>query len=375
MPTDLTARRYSASLLIFTAVALGGCSTLDGVVQQLRWPAEADGVAEVSGEPVEPIDANRFELAEGTRVVGRLQVVRAGAEDTFVDIARSYGLGYDELVQANPDIDPWLPGEGTPVILPTRFVLPATPREGVVLNVASKRLFYYPPAVDGQPGFVETFPVGIGRRGWATPTGETEVVSKARDPVWFVPASIRREHAEAGDPLPPQVPPGPDNPLGSRVLGLGLPGYLIHGTNKPAGVGMRVSHGCVRLFPEDIEYLYEQLPIGTPVRIVNQPYLVAWQQGELLLEAHPPLAEDERDWQSALPELARAAVVEADSASKYPLPKVDDARLQEVAAEQLGLPVSVLATGGVEAAVARAQPVINVVTYAWLDDESATRVE
>jgi L,D-transpeptidase ErfK/SrfK len=356
-------------------MALSGCSMVEGVLPPLNWPGQGDDVAAISSEPIEPIDANRFELADDTRVVGRLQVVRASADDTFVDIARSYGLGYDELVQANPEVDPWLPGEGTPVILPTRFVLPAAPREGVVLNVASKRLFYYPPASNDQPRVVETFPIGIGREGWATPTGETVVVSKARDPVWFVPASIRKEHAEAGDPLPPQVPPGPDNPLGTRVLGLGLPGYLIHGTNKPAGVGMRVSHGCVRLFPEDIEYLFDELPIGTPVRIVNQPFLAAWQQGELLLEAHPPLIEDERDWQSVLPDIARAALVEAESASKYSLPDVDEARLREVAAEQRGLPVSVLASGGIDVAVARAQPVHNVVTYAWIDDEPDTVVE
>ena len=376
MLTDFPARCRRFFLPVFVAAALGGCGMVDAVFTAPDWPRDdAPNGPTVSADPVEPIDPSRFELADDTDVVGRLQVVRARADDTFVDIARSYGLGYDELVQANPEVDPWLPGEGTPVILPTRFVLPAAPREGLVLNVASKRLFYYPPEADGEPRRVETFPIGIGREGWATPTGETEVVSKARDPVWFVPASIRKEHAEAGDPLPAQVPPGPDNPLGNRVLGLGLPGYLIHGTNKPAGVGMRVSHGCVRLFPEDIEYLYDELPIGTPVRIVNQPYLVAWQQGELLLEAHPPLEEDERDWQAALPEIARAAVVEAEAGAKYALPAVDEARLEEVAAQQRGLPVSVLSSGGVDAALARAQPVHNVVTYAWLDEEADTRVE
>jgi L,D-transpeptidase ErfK/SrfK len=376
MPTDFQARRHKLFLPGVSAFLLGGCGMVDAIFTPPDWAGgEIETFAPEPVEPVEPIDANRFELADDTEVVGRLQVVRASADDTFVDIARSYGLGFDELVQANPDVDPWLPGEGTPVILPTRFVLPSAPREGVVLNVASKRLFYYPPAVGDEPRRVETFPIGIGREGWATPTGETEVVSKARDPVWFVPASIRKEHAEAGDPLPPQVPPGPDNPLGTRVLGLGLPGYLIHGTNKPAGVGMRVSHGCVRLFPEDIEYLYEELPVGTPVRIVNQPYLVAWQQGELLLEAHPPLEEDERDWPAALPEIARAAVIDAESDAKYSLAAVDEARLAEVAVQQRGLPVSVLASGGVDAALARAQPVHNVVTYAWLDDESDTSVE
>jgi len=375
MLTYLSARSRAPFLTFLTTVALGGCGMVERVLPPLNWPEQTDGGPAVASEPVEPIDANRFELTADTEVVGRLQLVRARSDDTFVDIARSYGLGFDELVLANPDVDPWLPGEGTPVILPTRFVLPAAPREGLVLNVASKRLFYYPPAGDDEPRAVETFPIGIGRTGWETPTGETEVVSKARDPVWFVPASIRKEHAEAGDPLPAQVPPGPDNPLGKRVLGLGVPGYLIHGTNKPAGVGMRVSHGCVRLFPEDIDYLYEELAIGTPVRIVNQPYLVAWQQGELLLEAHPPLEEDERDWQAALPDMARAAVVDAEAASKYSLPVVDAQRVSEVADEHRGLPVSILASGGTDAALARAQPVHNVVTYAWLDDDSDSGID
>jgi L,D-transpeptidase ErfK/SrfK len=280
-------------------------------------------------EPQPPIDARRFALPEGAEVVGQLQVVHAREEDTFVDIARSYGLGYDELLAANPGVDPWLPGEGTRVILPTRFVLPAAPREGVVLNIAAKRLFYYLPTAEGETPVVETFPIGIGREGWATPTGETTVVSKARDPVWFVPASVRAEHAAEGDPLPAQVPPGPDNPLGNRVLGLGIPGYLIHGTNKPAGVGMRVSHGCVRLFPEDIEHLYERVPIGTPVRIVNQPYLFGWQDDELLLEAHAPLEEDDRDWVNGLPGLARAQLVDVAE----PAPAIDLERLAD-AAEQ-----------------------------------------
>ena len=371
MLTLLMARCRFACCLLISALTLNGCGMVDAIFNA---PASTDGQAgmpAVSSEPQPPLDSNRFELVAGEDTVGQLQLVRAREEDTFVDIARSYGLGYDELVQANPEVDPWLPGEGTEVLLPTRFVLPAAPREGVVLNIASRRLFYYPPPVEGEPQVVETFPIGIGREGWATPTGETTVVSKARDPVWFVPASIRKEHAEAGDPLPAQVPPGPDNPLGNRVLGLGIPGYLIHGTNKPAGVGMRVSHGCVRLFPENIEYLYEQLPVGTAVRIVNQPYLLAWQQGDLLLEAHPPLLEDERDWAGSLPQLAQAKLVDSAQSSRA----VDQELLQQVAAAHSGIPVSVLnSSGGAASLLRTAQPVHNVVTYAWLNDEEADLV-
>ena len=202
------------------------------------------------------------------------------------------GLGYDELVAANPDINPWLPGADTPVLLPTQFVLPPDIREGVVLNIASKRLFYFPPMPEGQPQVVKTYPIGIGRVGWETPLGSTTVVAKAVDPVWYVPLSVRQEHAEMGDPLPSVVPAGPDNPLGSRVLKLDIPGYLIHGTNQPYGVGMRVSHGCVRLYPENIEYLYELVAIGEEVQIINEPYLLGEIDGELIFEAHEPLEDD-----------------------------------------------------------------------------------
>jgi len=195
-------------------------------------------------------------------------------------------------LQANPDVNPWLPGEGTPVLLPTQFVLPEGPREGIVLNIASKRLFYFPPMPEGQAQVVKTYPIGIGRVGWETPLGETTVVAKARDPHWYVPTSIRKEHAELGDPLPAVVPPGPDNPLGTRVLQLEMPGYLIHGTNQPYGVGMRVSHGCVRLYPENIELLYELVEIADKVRIINEPYLLGELDGDLYFEGHVPLEDD-----------------------------------------------------------------------------------
>ena len=241
----------------------------------------------------DPLTPGHFVLQSADQsVVGEPQVVFASDADTLSDLARAYGLGYDEIVAANPGVNPWLPGEGTPILLPTQFVLPDVPREGVVLNIASKRLFYFPAVGEGQPVMVKTFPIGIGRVGWETPLGTTTVVAKARDPHWYVPASVRREHAELGNPLPSVVPPGPDNPLGHRVLQLEMPGYLIHGTNQPYGVGMRVSHGCVRLYPENIEYLYELVKIGEPVTIINEPYLVGYLDGDLYLEAHAPLEDD-----------------------------------------------------------------------------------
>ena len=262
-------------------------------------PAVDDAAGEAVPPPLaerarlDPIARNRFELAgEDAGVVGEPQVVFTTAEDTFSDLAREYGLGYDELVAANPGIDPWLPGDGTPVLLPTQYVLPDVPRRGIVLNIAAKRLFYFPPAAEGTAPVVLTYPIGIGRVGWETPLGPAKVIGKAVDPHWYVPWSVQQEHKAMGDPLPAIVPPGPDNPLGRHVLQLDKPGYLIHGTNKPYGVGMRVSHGCVRLYPENIETLYELVDRGEPVLIVNEPFLAGWRGGELYLEAHEPLEDD-----------------------------------------------------------------------------------
>jgi L,D-transpeptidase ErfK/SrfK len=341
--------------IVVTALCLTGCGGTNIFTPQDGYP----DVSEARPEQA-PISSNRFTIEEGQDVVGEIQIVRAVYEDTFVDIARAYGLGYDELVAANPGVDPWLPGEGVPIILPTRFVLPSAAREGVVLNVAAKRLFYYPAGEEGDLPIVETYPVGIGRAGWQTPTGNTTVVSKARDPVWFVPRSVREEHLAAGDPLPKQVPPGPDNPLGAHVLALGIPGYLIHGTNKPAGVGMRVSHGCVRLYPDNIEHLFERVEIGSRVQIVNQPFLLGWQDGDLLLEAHALLAEDNRDWFGSLMARAKSSLVNY-SGGKVVL---DETRIKTIAEAQRGFPVSVFAGGpDTEMQVRNGRRVVNILEH------------
>jgi L,D-transpeptidase ErfK/SrfK len=228
---------------------------------------------------------------EGHDVVGALTIVTARADDTLLDIARRHGLGYEDIVRANPDVDTWLPGEGTAVTLPTRYVLPRGPRNGVVLNLAEYRLYYYPTPAAGEPAVVMTYPISIGRMDWETPLGKTTIISKMRNPAWYPPASIRAEHAADGDPLPRIVPPGPQNPLGEYAMRLGLPGYLIHGTNRPAGVGMRVTHGCIRMFPEDIDYLFGRVDISTAVRIINEPVKIGWDGDELVVEAHRTLEE------------------------------------------------------------------------------------
>lgn len=225
----------------------------------------------------------------GNDVIGSVTTIKARAEDTLLDIARRHGLGYEDVVRANPGVDTWLPGADTDIVLPTRFVLPPGERAGVVLNLAEYRLYYFPEPKGDEPAVVMTFPVSIGRQDWATPLGRTRVVAKVVDPSWYPPESIRAEHAAQGDPLPRIVPPGPDNPLGDRAMRLGLPGYLIHGTNSPAGVGMRVTHGCIRMYPEDIRFLFEQVPTNTVVRLINEPVKVGWDGDELVVEVHRTL--------------------------------------------------------------------------------------
>jgi L,D-transpeptidase ErfK/SrfK len=179
-------------------------------------------------------------------------------------------------------------------VLPTQFVLPDAPREGLVVNLAQLRVFYFPKRKPGELQTVITHPIGIGKVGWSTPEGTTKIVGKMKNPAWFPPSSVRKEHAEAGDPLPRRVPAGPDNPLGAHLMKLGWPSYLIHGTNKPYGVGMRSSHGCMRFYPEDIAQLYDAVPIGTKVQVVNQPVVFGWRGDSLHVQVFPLLEDDKR---------------------------------------------------------------------------------
>ena len=226
---------------------------------------------------------------DGSDVVGEIATITARFDDTLIDLARQHGIGYQDIVRANPDVNVWVPGEGTEVVIPTRYVLPSGPRTGVVLNLAEYRLYYFPESKGDEPAVVMTYPISIGRMDWETPLGMTSVVSKMTNPSWYPPKSVRDEHAAEGRPLSSVVPPGPDNPLGKHAMRLGLPGYLIHGTNRPAGVGMRVTHGCLRMFPEDIRYLFDHVAVNTPVRIINNPVKIGWHGDELVLESHPIL--------------------------------------------------------------------------------------
>lgn len=233
-----------------------------------------------------PAGAAEFTLAPNQTVLGSLQSYTTKASDTLIALQRPYDVGYAELVAANPRVNPWLPGNGTHITIPTQYVLPDAPHVGIVINIGARRLYYFHP--DGKT--VETFPVGVGVAGWRTPSGATKVVWKEKNPTWYPPPSI---HAE--DPtLPKSVPPGPDNPLGAYALHLGWPNYLIHGTDRPDGVGRNVSHGCIHLYPEDIKRLFSEVRVGTPVRVVDQPVLTAWIGGRLYVAVHPSQAQTDQ---------------------------------------------------------------------------------
>ncbi|HEY2419265.1 MAG TPA: L,D-transpeptidase family protein [Steroidobacteraceae bacterium] len=291
-----------------------------------------------------PSQATVYLLANpGDTVVGADQMVTTVYEDTLYDLARTYSLGSEELIRVNPSVDPWLPGAGKQLIIPGRHILPAGPREGIVVNLPEHRLYYYPKPVRGKPVEVITYPVSIGKMDWHTPIGLTHVIAKIKNPAWYPPESVRKEHAAAGDPLPTVVPAGPDNPLGAYAMRLAAGGgtYMIHGTNNPIAVGLAVTHGCIRMYPDDVAALFPMIPVGTPVRIVNEPVKVAWVDGELLLEAHPPVDAEGQSFEpdvDQFAELLRAAVGDSTVAIHW-----------DYAREVLQKADGVLATVGLEA--------------------------
>lgn len=245
--------------------------------------------------PAVPARAATYELADdgSTQIVGEDTHIKTRYEDTLYDLARQYGVGSEEITRANPKVDPWLPGAGTAIVIPGRRILPPGPREGIIVNIAEHRLYYYPKRRVHGHHLVVTYPVSIGKMDWKTPLGLTRIIQKIRNPVWYPPASIRAEHLREGDPLPKIVRAGPDNPLGAFAMRLAVkPGdYLIHGTNNPLAVGMPVTHGCIRMYPEDVAALFPTVPVGTQVRLINVPLKVAFVDGQLWLEVHAPVDE------------------------------------------------------------------------------------
>lgn len=239
--------------------------------------------------------ANEYPLRDdGGGLFGEVKRIQTRYEDTLIQLARQHSLGYEELLRVNKGVDPWLPGAGTEILIPGQRLLPPGVREGIVVNLPEHRLFYFPKPEKGKPPVVLTFPVSVGKMDWNTPLGVTKVVRKQKDPPWYPPESVRKEHIKRGDPpLPAVVPAGPDNPLGTRSMRLDIPGgaYLIHGTNNPDAVGMAITHGCLRMYPEDIERLFDLTPVGTRVTLINEPVKISRFGGEVWLEVHPPVDE------------------------------------------------------------------------------------
>ena len=282
--------------------------------------------------PEEKIERNDFFVAKEDDVIGRLAVIRLEKGDTLPDIARHFSLGIDSVSAANPGIDIWVPEAGERILLPMSFILPDTVKKGIVINLAAMRLFYF--KEDGKRLAVSTYPIGVGTTERPTPMGQMYIVLKMFRPTWYVPASIAEDHRKKGDPLPAKVPPGPLNPLGEHALYLSKSGYLVHGTNKPASIGLRATNGCIRLYPEDIKRLFENTPLKTPVNIVNQPYLVGQRDGIVYIEVHTPFEE------SGTTELERAYAklrnIEKKSGHAFDWKKV-----KEVVAEARGIPVPI----------------------------------
>ena len=283
--------------------------------------------------------ASRYLIEESNRntVIGSTKIIYADERDTLLDIGRNHGFGYQDMKLANVNVDTWLPDDGQEVVLPSQFILPVASMDGIVLNVPEMRLYYYPPKEKGKLQEVFTYPLGVGREGWNTPYIKTIIVEKKVNPNWYPPKSILKEHEEAGDPLPKIVKPGPENPLGNYAMRLGRRDYLIHGTNKPNGIGMRISHGCIRLYPEDIKELFSKVSLKTPVNIINQPYKIGVKNDVIYLEAHPFLDEDKEKYENNLTSVI-ALIIKISNNRKY---QIDMRTAYEAIKNPTGLPIAV----------------------------------
>jgi L,D-transpeptidase ErfK/SrfK len=356
--------KWVRAAVVVGTLGVAGCSLLNQPWKHQPPPA-APRPPPAQPAPVPelplPVATHEFELSGDDTVLGVVQLTTIGKEDTLPDVARRFNVGYEEIVRANPGVDPWIPGVGRQVVVPTQFILPNAPHEGVVINLAAMRIYYYPKHKRDEPQVVYTYPIGVGKAGWRTPEGVTKIIAREENPTWRPGAGVLKEHAENDDPLPAVVPPGPDNPLGKYKFTLGWPEYLIHGTNKPYGVGLRSSHGCIRLYPEDIEMMYNAVPMGTSVRVVNQPFLMGWHDGQLYLQAYTVFEDDTRNSSNAQKStLMKMMTPRLQKLLKEAGTEIDwDAVAQVVKAPRgLAVPVSVSA-GSVEQVVAAAPLVQN----------------
>ncbi len=320
--------RFRLAVPLVLVLCLQGCASFTG------FPPARPEVFEIV--PEKTIERNNFSLAGENEVVGRLVYMRLEDGDTLPDIARHFGIGANEVSAANPRVDVWVPEAGERILLPMSHILPDCPRKGIVINLAAMRLFQF--KGDAKSPAVSTYPVGIGTAERPSPTGPMYVQRKTVRPTWFVPASIAEDHRKKGDPLPPKVLPGPDNPLGEYALYLSKSGYLIHGTNKPYSIGLNATNGCIRLYPEDIKRLYPGALVNTPVRIVNQPLLIGRRDGIVYLEVHAPPGDCDAGELDKM--YAKLRYVEKKSART-----IDWKKVEEALAEARGIPVRVSDTG------------------------------
>lgn len=323
------------------------CTTLAATAAFSALPAVAHAAAKATPKAAAGPAGSTYPA-----IVGSMQTHVTVYEDSLVDLARKFGLGYTEIVSANPGVDPWVPGADKKIVLPTAHILPAAPHKGIVINLADQRLYFF--REDGKT--VDSVPLGIGNNGWDTPKGTTKVVRKKKNPTWYVPKSVRKEDPE----LPAIVRPGPDNPLGAHAVYLGWPAYLFHGTNKPYGVGRRVSHGCVRLYPEDIARLFGDIKVGTPVTVVDQPLKVTKMDGQLWLEIHPTQLQADEVEQTGKHTPSKPAEFEflITSAAGDDAQRIDWVKAKRAAMERRGIPIAVLkdAPGSTDEAPAKEEP-------------------
>lgn len=274
----------------------------------------------------------------GEDIVGELMTVRvADYKDTINTYAEAYGLGFRQIVAANPGVNPWVPGAGRELVLPLQFILPPGERKGIVINLAEFRMYHYQP--DGRT--VDTYPIGIGREGWETPLVSAQVVGVIKDPTWVPTPSIRADWAASGRRLPAVVPPGPDNPMGRWAVQLSARSYYIHGTNKELGIGMRVSAGCIRMYNPDVEEFVKRIGKGTPVRIINAPVKVGWKGGEMYVEVHEAL-EEQRSYHVPEADVADAIHL-ANRIAQAPV-EIDWIDAKAAAVTQSGIPMRVSAS-------------------------------
>jgi L,D-transpeptidase ErfK/SrfK len=280
----------------------------------------------------ENVERNEFSVAKGDDVIGRLRFIRLEKGDTLPDIARHFSLGLNGVSAANPGVDIWVPEAGKRIMLPMSFILPDAPRKGIVINLAAMRLFQF--KGNGESLAVSTYPVGVGTEERPSPRGLMRVERKVNRPTWHVPASIAKDHLKKGDPLPAAVLPGPQNPLGECALYLSAQSYLIHGTNKPASIGLRATNGCIRLYPEDVKRLYESTPVKTAVSMVNQPYLLGQSNGVVYMEVHA--STEDADTAELDKIYKKLRTIEKESGRT-----LDWSKIKNVLAEVRGIPVPI----------------------------------